>query len=163
MGAGKSTVGRRLSEQLDWPFVDTDQEIETVTGMSIQEIFRTRGEASFRQLELKVLDRLSRRDPPLIVACGGGLPVSSRNRRIMCGTGIPIYLKVNPETASKRVGDDEQRPLFRDPEQVRELWNERQEAYLDVPYTVDTESRSPGQVVEAVYQQLRSTMGEHTN
>jgi shikimate kinase len=156
MGAGKTTVGRMLAEELDWPFVDLDDRVEAEAEMPIPRIFRQNGEASFRQLELKCLDRVSREDPPLIVACGGGLPVSARNRRIMEQSGFPILLDIQPETAIERVGQDPDRPLFRDPEQVRALWRERRDAYEALPYSVSAEGDSPRLVADQVYERISS-------
>lgn len=154
MGSGKSTVGSILADQLDWQFLDLDELIEAGVETSIPEIFRRRGEASFRQLELKYLDRVSRMDPPVVVATGGGLPVKPRNRRIMKRSGTPVHLAVSPETAAERVGDDPGRPLFQDMDQVRDLWKHRRAAYKDIPRSVETEGRSPQQVAEDVYRLL---------
>lgn len=150
MGAGKTTVGKILSERLGWPFLDLDEEIEEGVGMPIPAIFRKRGEASFRQLELKYLDRASRSNESVVVACGGGLPLSARNRRMMERTGLSVYLSISPETAIKRVGEDPHRPLFEDPAQVRALWERRQSAYDEIPNSVDADNKSLDEVVDAV-------------
>ncbi len=159
MGAGKTTVGRDLSRRLDWPLVDLDEEIERFADRPIPEIFRTMGEDSFRQMELRLLDRVSRRDPPLIVACGGGLPMEPRNRRIMRETGLPVLLQVRPETALERIGEDPNRPLFaRGPdalEKVRDLWERRRDDYLRIRNRVDTDDLSPGEVSERVRELIR--------
>lgn len=154
MGAGKTTVGRGLADRLGWDFVELDQEIETVAGRGIPAIFREEGEEAFRDLEHRVLRRVSRRDPPCVVACGGGVPLSADNREILTETGIPVHLIVRPETVLDRLGEDDSRPLLpagdRREERLKRLWQERQDAYNAFDRSVVTDGRSVEDVVDRV-------------
>lgn len=154
MGAGKSTVGRTLADRLGWDFVELDAEIEGVAGRTIPAIFREEGEPAFRDLEHRVLRRVSRREPPCVVACGGGVPLSERNRRILMETGLPVHLMVRPETVLERLDQDGSRPLLpggdRREERLKRLWQERQDAYNAFDRSVVTDDRSVDDVVDRV-------------
>ncbi|HET6400406.1 MAG TPA: bifunctional shikimate kinase/3-dehydroquinate synthase [Candidatus Kapabacteria bacterium] len=126
-GAGKSAIGRELSALLDhYAFVDLDSEIERIAGESIATIFSSRGEASFRELETAaLLEAASWNGKPRIIATGGGVVLSSLNRAILRGSGIPIWIDVTVKEAAKNVLNDilqgRDRPLFRaaSPEELR--------------------------------------------
>ena len=96
MGCGKSTCARLLGERLALPVLDTDEEIEQRAGMTVSEIFRTQGEAAFRQMETELLRSLAERDN-LVVACGGGLPLSDENRSMLRSNGTVAFLNRDPE------------------------------------------------------------------
>jgi len=159
MGAGKSTVGARLARRLGWPFVELDREIEKEAGRSIPEIFRAEDEEGFRDREHRVLRRVGRGDAPCVVACGGGVPLYERNRRILRETGIPIHLEVSPDTVLRRLGEDASRPLLPSGEgrekRLKRLWHQRQDAYNGFERSVSTEGCSPDEVVEKVLARLR--------
>jgi len=139
MGAGKSTVGEILAGELNCRLYDTDEEIEQRVGKSIPEIFAKEGEETFRDYETKVLRDLSRQDPPMVVATGGGLPIREENRRIMDQTGLAVLLSVDAETAIERVGDDPDRPLFQDETQVHTLLTNRESIYNEIEAQFDPE------------------------
>jgi shikimate kinase len=110
MGAGKSTVGRLLADQLDWDFVDLDAEIEKVSGISISEIFAQQGETHFRDLEAKALQKtLDSRD--VVVACGGGVVTRPENVALL-KTETTIWLELSPEEAAARLETAHDRPLL---------------------------------------------------
>lgn len=111
MGAGKSTVGRVISEQLALPFVDLDRRIETMDGHTVSEIFRERGENTFRLLESEALAAVAD-EPPSVVACGGGIVMREENRATLKRTGQVIYLKVPAEEALARIAGADTRPLL---------------------------------------------------
>lgn len=163
MGAGKSTVGARLAERLACPFVELDDRIEERADATIPELFRTRGEEAFRDLEHRELRRVSRLDPPRVIACGGGVPLFERNRRILSETGRTVCLRVSPETALKRVGDADDRPLFpsgQDRErQLKRLWEKRQDAYNAFEFSVDTDDRTPAEIVDVILEHLDGSTG----
>ena len=96
MGCGKSTCARLLGARLALPVLDTDEEIERESGMTVSEIFRIQGEAVFRQMETELLRSLAERDN-LIVACGGGLPLSDENRTLLRSGGTVAFLNRDPE------------------------------------------------------------------
>ena len=92
MGAGKSSVGRKLALRLGLPFVDADTEIETAAGMTIPEIFRVRGEPEFRAGEARVIARLLETGPQ-ILATGGGAYMNPETRQLIAQKGISVWLK----------------------------------------------------------------------
>lgn len=122
MGCGKTTVGRELHKRTQWPFFDTDQEIETRTGMAIREIFDSFGESAFRDMETALLRELAEYplDQPLILATGGGILGREENRALLRRIGFVVWLRVTPDTIWDRVSRTRTRPLLQveDPRQV---------------------------------------------
>ena len=111
MGAGKTTVGRRLERRLDLAFVDADAEIEEAAGETIPEIFERRGEAAFRAGERRVIARLLS-GPPQVLATGGGAYMDPVTRANIAARGISIWLKADLDILMKRVGTRGDRPLL---------------------------------------------------
>ncbi len=157
MGAGKTTAGKLLARQTGWPFFDMDKIIEERENKKIAEIFEEEGEEYFRSRETELLRELSRHKPPVIISCGGGVPVRSRNRKIMERRGIPVYLHVTPESARKRIGSAPNRPLFsggeKGFEKVKKLWKKRQGVYNKIPHWI--ESDDPEEKVEKIKEIIR--------
>jgi shikimate kinase len=112
MGAGKSSVGKRLAAALDLPFRDADEEIERAAGRTISEIFAVRGEAEFREGERRVIARLLD-EPPHVLATGGGAFVNPQTRALVKAKAISIWLKAEPDVLVRRVGRKDTRPLLR--------------------------------------------------
>ncbi|QNA83599.1 shikimate kinase [Sphingomonas sp. So64.6b] len=119
MGAGKSTVGRRLAARMHLPFVDADTEIETAAGMSVADIFEKFGEAHFRDGERRVIARLID-GMPKVIATGGGAFINEDTRALILDQAIAIWLDANADVLADRVGRRDTRPLLRgrDPHQV---------------------------------------------
>ncbi len=113
MGAGKSTIGRRLGLRLGLPFVDADTEIERASGLSIAEIFERFGEAHFRDGERRVIARLIG-GPPKVVATGGGAFVAADTRALILDRAVAIWLDADIATLAERVKRRDTRPLLRD-------------------------------------------------
>jgi shikimate kinase len=111
MGAGKTTVGRRLASQLDLRFVDLDHQIEKHTGVSVATIFEIEGEAGFRQRETQSLLQLAATGNQ-VVATGGGAVLSPINRACMAESGTVVYLHAPPELLYARTRNDKSRPLL---------------------------------------------------
>jgi shikimate kinase len=114
MGAGKSTVARRVSGLLDRPLVDIDERIEAEQDTTISEIFAAHGEERFRELESAALASLEDAEPA-VVACGGGVVIDPGNRALLGRLGHVIYLEVSAEEAIARVGNGHSRPLLSGP------------------------------------------------
>jgi shikimate kinase len=119
MGSGKTTVGKILARRLGASFFDTDSLIEERAGMPAPELFTTRGEGTFREMERDLLRELSTRSrkrgsrPALVIATGGGLPCSEENLSLMKETGTVVYLRAAADDLIRRVGDGKSRPLIR--------------------------------------------------
>ena len=148
MGAGKTSVGRRLAARLGWPFVDLDQEIEKQAGESVREIFERAGEGRFRELEGRVLAESMRQDP-VVVATGGGTLTFPRNLDAARSAGLVVWLNPEFATLTRRVGGrgKPDRPLFRDEATVLALYRERLPAYALADLRVDV---AAGESVEEV-------------
>jgi shikimate kinase len=138
MGAGKSSVGRRLAKALEIPFVDADTEIEKAASMSIPDIFATRGEPEFRAGERRVVSRLLDA-PPSVIATGGGAFMDEGTREKIKARGISVWLKAEVDVLLRRVKKRGNRPLLKtgDPEDVlRDLLAKREPVYAEADVTV---------------------------
>ncbi len=152
MGTGKTSVGQAVARHLSRPFVDMDAKIEAWAGKPIRLIFEEDGEAAFRRLESKVCEALSAKTG-LVIATGGGALVEAANRAMLMRSGQLICLTIEPSEVLKRVGEDETRPLLNGPDPegaVRRLMCEREPAYAQIPWQIDTTGRSIDEVVDAV-------------
>ncbi|HWZ06380.1 MAG TPA: shikimate kinase [Bradyrhizobium sp.] len=138
MGAGKSTIGRRLAARLGLPFFDADVEIEAAAGMSIPDIFETRGEPDFREGEARVIARLLD-SGPAVIAPGGGALMRRETRDRIRDKAVSIWLKADVDIIMRRVKRRSDRPLLRtaDPEAtVGRLLSEREPIYQQADLTV---------------------------
>jgi len=138
MGAGKSTVGRRLAARLKLPFVDADNEIEAAAGMTIPEIFEARGEDSFRNGEARVIARLLENGPG-VLATGGGAFMREETRRRIQDKAVSVWLKADADVIMRRVRRRADRPLLQtaDPAgTVTRLLTEREPVYQHADVTI---------------------------
>jgi shikimate kinase len=140
MGAGKSSVGRKLGQRLALPFVDADTEIEAAAGMSIPEIFSVRGEADFRAGEARVVARLLEGGPQ-VLATGGGAFMNSDTRRLIALKAISVWLRADFDVLMKRIKRRSDRPLLHtaDPEAtLKALIEQRYPVYALSDLTIDS-------------------------
>src|SRR5438309_5411928 len=158
MGAGKTTVGRRLAKRLGLPFVDSDEEIEKAADRTVPEIFQRFGEASFRDGERQVMRRLID-GPPKVIATGGGAFVDPETRALILERCIAIWLKAEAETLAERVSRRNDRPLLKDKDALatlRGLGAVRDpfyaEAHLHVCSRAAPHDRTVQRIVEALAQ-----------
>lgn len=134
MGAGKTTVGKRLAKALELPFFDSDGVIEQRTGASIPLIFDVEGEAGFRRREAAVIDELTQLDG-VVLATGGGAVTTPENRRYLRKRGTIVYLEASVDTQLERTRRDKGRPLLQtdDPRQrLSSLFEQRQPLYREI-------------------------------
>jgi len=157
MGAGKSTVGRILSERLQYEFVDSDHVIEERTGASIPMIFDIEGEAGFRDREETVIDDLTQ-SPQIVLATGGGVVEREENRKHLRSRGFVVYLKSPVESLIQRTKHDRNRPLLQqaNPAKVlRELMVKREPWYIEMAdLIVETQQVPVHRVVKQIIDQL---------
>ncbi len=160
MGAGKSRIGRQVAALLTWPFFDADHLIEEQTGLSIEELFRHRGERAFRGLEADVLAELSAKPEPLVAALGGGVVERAENRERLKSSFFVVWLEVDPKHAAVRLGRGAGRPLLAGrPLEValEELRARREPWYREVAHlTLDTNAAEPPDLGRAIADALRS-------
>ena len=131
MGAGKSAVGRQLARLLHMDFVDSDEEIESRTGVDIPFIFEKEGEEGFRRRETTVLKDLVEH-PGAVIATGGGVILAAENREMMARAGVVVFLNVSVAQQLKRTGSGEGRPLLQQgdrEETLKQLMAEREPLY----------------------------------
>ena len=164
MGAGKTSIGRRLAERFGLEFVDADQAIVERTGATINAIFEHVGEAGFREREQATLSQLLAREG-MLVSTGGGAVLSMHNRKLMQERGFVVYLRVSVEAQLKRLGRDRSRPLLQrgDREQVlRDLSAHREPLYAEVAdLMLDTDGLSPSSATSTLAH-LLATQWQHT-
>ena len=158
MGTGKSSVGRLAAELLQFEFVDTDELIESQSGISIEEIFKQQGEGAFRQLEQDVVSKLSQRQK-LVIATGGGLVADPANMASLKTHALVVCLWASPETIWERVQTQTHRPLLQTADplgKIRELFALRDPLYRQADVLIQTGQRSPKEVVHQVLKQFQS-------
>lgn len=153
MGAGKSTVGRALAEQLGWTFTDIDHEIERQQGIKISELFATHGEAVFRDIETDMIRRhvdTIRAGVPAVVALGGGAFVQPRNWDLLENNGVTIWLDCPLEMVRQRLNGDDTRPLAKDSSRLERLFEDRRPLYSRADYRVEVATNNASAVVEGI-------------
>ena len=157
MGAGKSSVGRRLAARLGVPFVDADTEIEKAAGMSIAEIFAEHGEPYFRAGESRVIARLLDGGPQ-VLATGGGAFMNPETRATVRAKGVSVWLRATLDVLSRRIRRRNDRPLLKgvDPmETLRRLMDERYPVYAEADLTVESRDVPHEAIVDEVVESLR--------
>jgi shikimate kinase len=153
MGCGKSTVGSALADELGWCFYDLDCEIEKTAGASIAEIFDHCGEEAFRTLETEALKKRIqnvRTGRPQVIALGGGAFTIEENFALVSNHGVSIWLDAPLEVIQPRIAAETHRPLARDPQRFRELYEVRRESYARADYRIETSDQPPAAVVASI-------------
>ncbi len=155
MGAGKTSVGRELAALLSGKFVDVDDRIVEREQRAIAEIFRTDGEAAFRLMERRSLEEIIgevQQGVSTVVALGGGALAQSENETAIRRTGYPVvFLDADPEELRRRCTEAPgTRPLFRDEQQFRALYEQRKSCYIRADLKIDTTKKSVRDIAEEI-------------
>lgn len=157
MGAGKSTIGRKLKEIMPTlDFIDIDNYIENKTQMKISDIFSKHSEAYFRNLETKAIEDLCKNDNQ-IISLGGGAFEKEENRNILNNNGKTIYLRANAQTLFNRIKTETHRPLLQQGfgvEKVAEILNKRASNYEKASIIIDTDGKNPYNIIEEIQKRI---------
>jgi shikimate kinase len=140
MGAGKTKIGRRLAARLNLPFFDSDAEIEAAAGETVEEIFRHRGEAAFRDGERRVIARLLAQ-PVHVLATGGGAFMDPETRALIARRGVSVWLRADLDVLFARVSRRRNRPLLQQPDPravLAELIERRYPIYAEADLVIDS-------------------------
>lgn len=148
MGAGKTSLGKAAAKVLKVPFLDTDDLIVQSEGMSISEIFRTKGEEYFRFLETETIRKLGKRESRYVLSVGGGLVLREENRPLLKQAGLVVYLRVGVDTLKERLSQDTQRPLLHQgegtlEEKIIRILKVREPLYLEAADVVIENDQKP--------------------
>src|ERR1700739_259125 len=160
MGAGKTTVGRRLAQALGMPFRDADAEIEAAAGRSVSDIFQASGETAFRDGERRVIARLLN-EPPHVLATGGGAFIDDETRAVINDRAISVWLKADVESLARRVARRDTRPLLagKDPlEVLRSHALARYDRYGEAHIVVETGDFAHQTAVDSIIAALNRRM-----
>lgn len=156
MGSGKTTVGLELARILGYSFTDTDSVIEKQSGLTVEEIFTTQGEAAFRNLEKNLL-RDFVRSKKTVISLGGGIPLTQGNREIL-KKGYWIFLKTSAAVIEQRLRQDLTRPLLSGADKrhtIEQLLKQRLPVYQLAPCHFLTDHQNPGTIAKHIIQALR--------
>jgi len=155
MGAGKSSVGRRLAARLGIPFVDADAEIESAAGRTIAEIFAEHGESYFRAGEARVIARLLEQGPQ-VLATGGGAVMDASTRALIRDKGVSVWLKADLDVLLKRTRRRGDRPLA---DKIKDLLPQREPLYALADITVQSRDEPHDTIVDEVVAALAAKLG----
>lgn len=164
MGAGKTTVGRRLAQRLKRDFYDSDHEIEANCGVPIATIFEYEGEDGFRAREIETITQLSQLKDA-VIATGGGAVTQPENRQILSESGIVVYLKVSIDEQLRRAGNDPRRPLMQAPnkrQRLEQMMAERSPLYASIAdITILSEAKNAYVTCNRIYRLIKQKQKQH--
>jgi len=155
MGAGKSSIGRRLAGRLGIPFIDADTEIESAAGMTIPEIFEKHGEPYFRAGEARVIARLLDNGPQ-VLATGGGSLMDPQTRALIGQKGISIWLKADVDVLLKRTKRRNDRPLV---EKIKDLLPVREPIYAQADIIIQSRDEPHDTIIDEIMGELPKRLG----
>lgn len=160
-GAGKSTIGKALAKEIATEFIDSDSEIERITGKKISDIFVEEGEAVFRKTEVEVVTALLDGFEG-VIALGGGAPINTQIQEALTGVEYPvIFIDVSISQAANRIGFNKDRPLLliNPRQQWMNLMSERRPIYEKLAsQTVNSDSQKPHEVAKLISEKLKANL-----
>lgn len=158
MGAGKSTIGKKLAKKLGSQFFDSDKFIEDKTGVDIPTIFEYEGESGFRTREEKAIKELCHLEN-IVLATGGGAILSKNNKNLLVTCGVIFYLKASADTLFSRTKNDLNRPLLKSTnrlQKILDLLKEREPLYEEIAdHIIDTDHHTTNWAVNQILKQLK--------
>lgn len=157
MGAGKSTIGKRLARMLELPFADVDQAIETQAGISIPDIFMIKGEAAFREMEYTVIEDFLTHTLG-VLATGGGAFCQAKTRELIKKSAISVWLKADLDILLERVKRTGHRPLLQHGDKraiMQKLMEERYPIYAEANLTIDSNASNHDSVVKNIVKTIQ--------
>ena len=165
MVSWKSTVGRKLAAVLDLEFIDTDDAIEEVTEMKVDDIFQEFGEEKFREMETAFFVEKAKQTGQLF-STGGGLVLSAENRNVLQENGITFLLDASPTTLAKRIHNTSKRPLLPESDnleaQLQKIWDERRGYYTEsAHHIIATDELHPEGVIGEIMKILGVQVADH--
>jgi shikimate kinase len=158
MGTGKTAVGQALSRTLGYAFVDSDREIESRQGRTVQHIFESEGEPYFRQIEKETIARLAQQ-PRTVLSVGGGAILNEETYDLLDLAGIMVHLTATVDEIANRLGHGNERPLLAGGDRkkkIRKLMKEREPVYSKVAIQVDTSGLAIDEVVKKILDKLKN-------
>jgi len=162
MGAGKTAIGRKVAGMLGLPFIDSDHEIESVSRMTIPDLFERYGEAEFRALEQRVIHRLLTENGPQVLSTGGGAFMNEQTREAIAEHGVSVWLKADLDLLMERVSKKQNRPLLKNdnPRAVlQRLMDVRYPVYATAEITVTTRDERKEVIAAEVVEALAGHFG----
>ena len=158
MGSGKTTIGKQISKSLGRDFLDTDHAIEVKTGVNIATIFELEGEEGFRLREKKFLvDLIGHKK--MVIATGGGIVLSNKNRKLLQQLGAVVYLRSNIQDLVFRLKGDKTRPLIQNinlAEKLGDLFRERDPLYISVAdYIIETKNKNINDIKKEILELIK--------
>lgn len=165
MGVGKTSIGKRLAEIFQMEFIDTDKEIEKLTGMTISQIFARHGEVRFRSEEHLIVTKVANRTN-CVISTGGGAVLDDENVKALRKNGILICLTASPEVIQERVSKRGGRPLLQKDKsttKITQMMEERKEFYARADFSVDTTKLTLEETVEQILAQLKDRGFDYGN
>ena len=148
MASGKSTIGKLLSEKLNFDYLDTDLIIERQENKTCNEIFKDKGEKYFRSKELKLISYLSKSNT--VIATGGGFPIFNNNMDKLLKIGITIYLKTSPHEIYRRIGNNKSRPLFQGLASLTKSISKRELIYERAHQIISTDNKPFSEIINEI-------------
>lgn len=155
-GSGKSTIGKKLAEILDLPFLDFDAEIERSEGATVKAIFSIKGEDYFRQIEAQVLSKLAKNKENLVIASGGGTPCFYNGLELMKSLGTTVFIDISPEVIIERLKTDTARPLLEEgvEKNINLLFEKRIGLYSKAHIKIEADNASIDDLVTRIVEEL---------
>jgi shikimate kinase len=164
MGVGKTTLGYKLAQKLNYYFVDSDQEIEDCERKSISEIFATKGEKYFRELEKKVIQEIVYRDETMVLSLGGGAFIHDETRKIIQEKSIVIWLDASIDAILHRIRNKNNRPLLNNSSRrktLEDLAKKRYLTYSQADIKIDTTSENHDLVIDFLQHNINKIYGQN--